>query len=112
MYTYDDVVYLNLSNGNITGNTAIAEAGGICCKTDHITIKGGIQITGNKLISETSEIENNVYLRNNTTLNVENPVTVGETGDTEAKIGVTVEDGYSNVVSANDTDYSMYFIPD
>ena len=38
VYTYDDVVYLNLCNGYITGNTATVEAGGICCKTDEITI--------------------------------------------------------------------------
>ena len=116
VYTYDDVVYLNLSNGNITGNTAIAEAGGICCKTNEITIKGGIQITGNKLISETEEIENNVYLRNNTTLQVINPCSEIESDDgltkKEAQIGVTVEGESSNIVAAYETDYSKYFKAD
>lgn len=114
VYTFDDVVYLNLYKGNITGNTATVEAGGICCKTNEITIKGGIQITGNMLKSETTQIENNVYLRNNTTLNIETPLSESESGDgqTEALIGVTVEDGHSNVVSANDTDYSRCIIPD
>lgn len=116
VYTYDDVVYLNLCNGNITGNTAVAEAGGICCKTNEITIKGAIQITGNKLISGTTQIENNVYLRNNTTLMVENPSSeiASDDGVTVkyAQIGVTVEDGYSNVVAANETDYSNCIIPD
>ena len=112
VYTYDAGVFLNLSNGNITGNTAIAEAGGISCKTDEITIKGGIQITGNKLKSETEEIENNVYLRNNTTLKVEEPWGESDEGIIDAQIGISVEDGYSYVVSANDNDYSSYFIPD
>lgn len=116
VYTYDVKVYLNLYNGNITGNTATVEAGGICCKTDEITIQGGIQITGNKLISETSEIENNVYLRNNTTLQVINPCSEIESDDgltkKEAQIGVTVEGESSNIVAAYETDYSKYFKAD
>lgn len=120
MYIYDDkemeddVVDVNLYKGRITGNTATLEGAGICCKLNQITIKGGIQITGNMLKSETEEISNNVYLKNNTMLNIENPYSESESGDelTEALIGVTVEDGYSNVVSANDTDYRNCIIPD
>jgi|GEM_PF-7023808 len=116
VYTYDADVFLNLYKGNITENIAEVEAGGICCKTDHITIKGGIQITGNKLVSGTTQIENNVYLRNDTTMQVDNPSSEIVSDDAVtvkyAQIGVTVEDGHSNVVAANDTDYSNCIIPD
>ncbi|MDD6734902.1 MAG: InlB B-repeat-containing protein, partial [Clostridiales bacterium] len=113
---HEDVVDLYLYNGNISGNTATVEGGGIYCQSNQIKIKGGIQITGNKLISGTTQIENNVYLRNDTTMQVDNPSSeiVSDDGVTVkyAQIGVTVEDGYSNVVAANDTDYSEYFTAD
>ena len=51
VYTYDDVVYLNLYKGNITGNTAAVEAGGICCKTNEIKIKGGQEFSDWRLYS-------------------------------------------------------------
>lgn len=109
VYTYDADVYLNLYNGNITGNTATVEAGGICCKTNEITIKGGIQITGNKLVSGD---KSNVYLRENKTLNVENPYTEAEDGVIRANIGVAIEGESSNIVAANETDYSGCFVAD
>ena len=37
VYTYDADVFLNLYNGNIKGNIAEAEAGGICCKTNSVS---------------------------------------------------------------------------
>lgn len=110
---YDDVVSLNLYKGNITGNTATVEGGGIYCQANQITIKGGIRITDNMVrVSETEGINNNVYLKNNTTLKIENPLSESKDSMTEAQIGVTVEDGYSNVVSANDNNYSDFIIPD
>ncbi len=112
VYVYDDKVFLHLTNGSITGNTATEEGGGISCKTDEIIIKGGIQISGNKLVSGTTQIENNVYLKNGTTMQVENPVTETDEGSVSAKIGVSVENGNSNVVAANNTDYSKYFTAD
>lgn len=83
--------------------------GDICCKTNEITIKGGIQITGNKLVSGD---KSNVYLRENKTLNVENPYTEAEDGVIRANIGVAIEGESSNIVAANEKDYSGCFVAD
>lgn len=104
----DSSTLMTLNGGllSVTGNKAEASGGGILCNTDKLYINGAVGIHMN-YAGENYEQSNNIYLVGGNTLNIQSTETVDDNGTiTPSLIKVMVQDGYKNVVSANDTDFS------
>lgn len=104
----DSNTLMTLNGGllSMTGNKAEVSGGGIWCNTDKLYINGAVGIYMN-YAGENYEQSNNIYLVGGNTLNIQSTETIDDNGTTTPSlINVTVQDGYKNVVSANDTDFS------
>lgn len=87
----------------VLGNTADTAGGGVWCNTDKLTLNGAAEIRMNKI----GDTENsNLYLVGGNTLNVQKVKAEIDGKEVPSLMSVSVGEGYKNVISANDTDYS------
>lgn len=109
---YGGSIIKNISTSSETGQPNISNGAGVYILSGMFTINGNVQITGNLKYLERDNryVDRNVYAYGS---NSNIKITVGEGGlGEDAHIGLVYDGSASDIVNANETDYSSYFTVD
>ena len=109
---YGGSIIKNISTSSEIGQPNISNGAGVYILGGMFAISGNVQITGNLKYLEGDKryVDRNVYAYNS---NSKIKITVGEGGlGEDAHIGLVYDGSASDIVNANETDYSSYFTVD
>ena len=109
---YGGSIIKNISTSSEIGQPNISNGAGVYILSGMFTISGNVQITGNLkyLEGDNRYVDRNVYAYGS---NSNIKITVGEGGlGEDAHIGLVYDGSASDIVNANETDYSSYFTVD
>lgn len=109
---YGGSIIKNISTSSEIGQPNISNGAGVYILSGMFTINGNVQITGNLkyLEGDNRYVDRNVYAYGS---NSNIKITVGEGGlGEDAHIGLVYDGSASDIVNANETDYSSYFTVD